>query len=124
MFCAKCQHFWNEAIARAEISGRITKCEDIHWTTYEAILHHNLRELKLASDLRCILCRIIYNTPTEFEYKHIFNGDGEPIDIVLDVDPSKGPHPVLSVTFREAFSDGVRIPKRVVAACGGLFDEG
>lgn len=124
MFCTKCQHFWGEAIAHAELPDRITRCEDILWSSYETVLHSNLRELKLGSNLRCILCRIIFNTPTELEAKHLSREDTEPLDIVLDIDPTKGPHPVLSVIFREASSDAVRIPKRMVAACSGLLNKG
>jgi hypothetical protein len=124
MFCAKCQRFWSEAVARAQVPGLIASCEDIRWSSYEANLHSNLRELKLASDSRCILCRIIYHTPTEFEHERLLRDDYEPLHIVLNIDPSKGPHPVLSVTFREISGNGTRIPKRMVAACGGLLNDG
>lgn len=124
MFCSRCQQFWNEAIAKAEIPDYITRCEDVLWAEYEIVLHSTLRELKLASDLGCILCRIIFNTPTGFEHGQLLSNDTEALSILLDIDPTKGPHPVLSVTFREASGDGIRIPKRMVAACGGLLRNG
>lgn len=123
MFCAKCRRFWSETIARAQIPDIITTCKDVQWSSYETVLHSSLRELKFTSDSHCILCRIIYHTPTEYEHGRLLQKPYEPIDVVLEIDPTKGPHPVLSVTFQEALSGSVRVAKRMVAACGGLLDD-
>lgn len=122
LFCTKCQHFWSEAISQAKIPHRVTRCEDIYWLNHEVVLHASLHELKLASDSRCILCCIIFNTPTKFEHERLFRDRDEPLKIVLDIDPSKGPYPVLSVALLEASGDGIRIPQRILTACGGLLE--
>lgn len=124
MFCTRCQHFWSEAIARTNLPGYIVSCEDVRWAKHETVLHPNLRDLKLGSDSRCILCRIILSTPTELEHQRLLQDDNEPLRIVLEIDASKGSHPVLSVTFQEISSNAARIPKRTVAAYGGLLENG
>jgi hypothetical protein len=50
----------------------------------------------------------------------------EPIDVVLILDPNNGPHPVLSVEFRErnGVANGISIAKRMVASCSGLLTDG
>ncbi|KAF9697948.1 hypothetical protein EKO04_004491 [Ascochyta lentis] len=123
MFCIKCQQFWNDAVTQAQIPDLITTCEDVCWSKYEVVLHGNLRELKQASAARCILCRIVYHTPSVYEHEHSLRDDTEPLDIVLDIDPTKGPHPVLSVTFRDTLGGSIRVPKRMIAACGGLLND-
>lgn len=70
------------------------------------------------------MCRIIWSTPTKFEHQAVLLDRTEPLNIVLDIDPSKGPHPVLSVTFQEVSSGAIRVPKRMVAACGGILQNG
>lgn len=124
MFCTKCQQFWNEAIKRAEVPERITKCEDVRWSSFSLILHSSLRDLKVASDLRCILCRIIYHTPSELEHEHFLRDHDECLDVLLDIDPDRGPHPILSVTYREPSGDRVRVPRRTIAVCGGVISNG
>ena len=125
MFCDTCQTFWKEAFSHAQIPQLITKCEDIKWSKHEKVLHHNLRELKHASDTGCPICRAILFTPTEYETADLLADQDEAINIVLDIDPSRGPHPVLSASFMEV-GDGkvARIPKRMLAACGGLLTDG
>ncbi|KZM26127.1 hypothetical protein ST47_g2721 [Ascochyta rabiei] len=111
MFCNKCQLFWSGALAQAQVPELITTCGDVQWSKYEVVLHSNLRELKLASASRCILCRIVHHTPTVYEHNQLLQDDTELLDVVLDIDPTKGPHPVLSVTFRETLGQSIRVPR-------------
>jgi hypothetical protein len=124
MFCDQCQLFWKEAIAKAKISELIQTCEDVHWAAYELVLHRSVRALKRASELRCRICRIAFSTPTSYEHNTLLVDQDEAIDIVLSIDPEKGPHPALLVEFREAAGGGIRILKRMVAICNGLLHDG
>ncbi|KAF1850201.1 HET-domain-containing protein [Cucurbitaria berberidis CBS 394.84] len=123
MFCNQCQAFWHETFSKAKIPQAIHSCEDVHWEYHETTLHNSIRDLKQASDLRCRLCRIIYFTPTDHEHETLLKDVDEPLSIVLTIDPSKGPHPVLSAEFREKSGDGARISKRMVASCSGLLSD-
>ncbi|KAF2691693.1 HET-domain-containing protein [Lentithecium fluviatile CBS 122367] len=84
-----------------------------------------MRELKSSSDLRCPLCRAILSTPIHYEKDTLLADDDEPLGIVLDIDPSKGPRPVLSVTFYAVANAQrvARIPRRMVAACESLLED-
>lgn len=124
MFCDICQLFWHEALSKAEILPSVESCTDVHWKYHESVLHDNIRSLKRASDLRCRLCRIIHSTPTDYEHETQLKDQDEPLEIVLSIDPNKGPHPVLSVEFREPNDKQIRIPKRWVASCSGLLRDG
>lgn len=126
MFCHQCQLFWESVISLVQVSGPIRSCEDVRWTRYETVLHRSMRELKHSSDHRCPICRAILYTPTRYEHDSLLANDDEPLDIVLDIDPNKGPHPVLSVTFFAANSAEkvARVPKRILAAVGGLITDG
>jgi hypothetical protein len=56
----------------------------------------------------------------------LLNDQDEPIDIALVLDPNNGPHPVLSVEFREGngIANSIRIAKRMIASCSGLLTDG
>lgn len=73
------------------------------------------------------ICRAILFTPTTWEKESLLAHDYDPLDIVLDIDPGEGPHPVLSASFWDAGTFGVstaaRIPKRMLAACAGLISD-
>jgi len=124
MFCERCQHFWNEAIAKAQFPNVIEDSADIHWNPQETTLHRSIRDLKNVSDHRCRLCRVIYSTPTQHEHQTLLKDHDEAIDVVLDISTNNGPHPVLSVEFREANEKGTRIHKRMIASCSGLMTDG
>ncbi len=124
MFCDQCQAFWQEALSKAQIPEVVNSCQDVRWEYCETILHPNVSSLKRASDLCCRLCRIIYSTPTEWEYIDYISDLEEPLNIVLIIDPSKGPHPVLLTEFKEVSGNGARISKRMVASCSGLLNDG
>ncbi|KAF2825337.1 HET-domain-containing protein [Ophiobolus disseminans] len=117
MFCDRCQHFWKEAIKKAQIADVIKNSEDVHWATHETILHRTIGDLKRASGHRCRLCRVIYSTPTQYEHETLLKDHDEAIDVILDINPNNGPHPVLSVQFRAANGGNVKISKRMVASC-------
>lgn len=126
MFCKQCQGFWAEAIAKADIPKIVESCQDVRWSPHTATLHHSVRQLKQSSELRCRLCRIICSTPTKWEHESLLKNQDEPIDVVLVLDPNNGPHPVLSVEFREGngIGGGVRVARRMVASCSGLLTDG
>lgn len=88
------------------------------------MLHRTVGSLKHASDLRCRLCRIIYHTPTEYEHSTLLHDEDEPLEIVLHIDPSKGTYPVLSVEFCDVEANVTKIPRRTVASCSGLLNDG
>jgi hypothetical protein len=123
MFCEQCQRFWQEAISKAEVPQSISRCEDVKWTYHETVLHRDVLELKHTSDLRCRLCRIIHSTPTDYEHETLLKDVDEPVDVVLSLDPNKGPHPVLSVEFCGPEAHGIKISKRLVASCSGILNE-
>jgi hypothetical protein len=126
MFCKRCQDFWAEAIAIAHVPKIIESCQNVRWLPHTSTLHHSIRQLRQSFELRCRLCRIISTTPTTWEYESLLKDQDEPIDIILVLDPNNGPHPVLSVEFREGngIARGIRIAKRMVASCSGLLTEG
>jgi hypothetical protein len=124
MFCDQCQLFWKEAIAKAKIPEVIKTCEDVRWVAYELVLHRSVRALKRASELGCRTCRIAFSIPTSYEHDILLHDQDEPIDVMLSIDPDKGPHPSLLVEFREATGGGIRILKRMVAICNGLLCDG
>lgn len=121
MFCDHCQSFWSEALARATIPDKIEKPEDIAWTTYEQILHTSVRELNHASDGRCQICRLIYNSPTQYEHTALLKNEDELLDIVLVISSPSDTPPLLQVEFREASTSQARIPKRMLASCNGFL---
>jgi hypothetical protein len=124
MFCTKCQQFWNEAIARANKLDQVATCQDVKWLHHEVILHNNLRELDTASDSNCAICRIIWHVSTEKETYLPFRRSVEPIHVTIDIDPTRGPHPVLSVTIHVPSRNLTIVPKRTIAICGGLLNDG
>lgn len=124
MFCDRCQSFWFEALARATIPDKVEKPEDIAWTTYEQILHTSVRELKHASDGRCQICRLIYNSPTECEHTTLLKDEDEHLYIVLTVSSPSGTPPLLQVEFRQASTSQAWIPKRMLASCNGFLGTG
>jgi hypothetical protein len=121
MFCDRCQIFWDESKAKARVPQVVETCEDIRWVAHEVILHRSIGALKRSSDLRCRLCRIIFSTPTTHEHATLLKDHQEAIDVVLSIDPNKGPHPVLLAEFREGNGEGIRILGRMVASCSGLL---
>lgn len=123
MFCSQCQVFWQDVSSKAGIPQIVTSYEDITWKQHETILHHKIRDLKGASDMRCRICRIIYHTPTEYEHESLLKDIDEQLDVVLYFETSKGKYPVVSVEFREP-SGAIRISKRTVASCSGLLTDG
>ena len=126
MFCDKCQLFWQEAISKADVPATVTSCEDVHWQRFEMVLHRSMRELKRASELRCPICRAILHEPTKWEHENLLANEDEAIDIVLDLNPNQGPHPMLSASFCEKLEKNIpaRIPKRTLAVCAGLLADG
>lgn len=124
MFCDQCQAFWNEALSKAKIPPVVNACQDIHWEFHDKVIYHNTRELKRGSDLQCRICRIIYSLPTKYDWAGPLKDENDPLDIVLSIDPSRGPYPVITVEFREASGKGTKLPKRSVASCTGLLDDG
>jgi hypothetical protein len=124
MFCERCQDFWTIVISKADVPDVVESCKDIHWAAHETTLHRSIRELKRASELCCRLCRIIYSTPTAHEHETLLKYQDEPIDIVLNINTNNGPLPTLSAEFREIGNTGVRIPKRMIASCSGLLNDG
>jgi hypothetical protein len=126
MFCKQCQIFWAETIAKADIPKIIESCQDVRWSPHTSTLHRSIRQLKQSSELRCRLCRIICSSPTAWEHESLLNDQDEPIDIALVLDPNNGPHPVLSVEFREGngIANSIRIAKRMIASCSGLLTDG
>ena len=123
MFCHQCKAFWKEAVSKTEAPDVLQSCEDVHWQYHEKVIHQNVRALKRESDHGCHICRIVYATPTSHERQTLLKDHNEPLSIVLILDPSKGPHPILLAEFREAPSDAVRIPRRIVACCSGLLED-
>ncbi|KAH7074194.1 heterokaryon incompatibility protein-domain-containing protein [Paraphoma chrysanthemicola] len=123
MFCDRCQTFWDEAIAKAVVPNAITSCEDIRWAAHEVVLHRSIGALKRSSDAPCRLCRIIFSTPTSYEHSTILQNHDESIDVVLKIDPNKGPHPVLSAGFRKGNSNDMLIMARMVGSCSGLLKD-
>lgn len=123
MFCSKCQHFWNAAVERAVVSDHGERTEDIRWSGFRCILYHKLRDLKLASDSRCILCRIVYHTPSELEHEHFLRDHDESLDVLLELDAGQGLYPTLFVTFCEPSGGMARVPRRMIAVCGGLLSD-
>jgi hypothetical protein len=124
MFCARCQSFWTEALAKATIPEKIEKPEDIVWTTHEQTLHTSTREIKHASDGRCRICRLIYTSPTQYEHTTLLKDEDEYLHIVLTISSSLGSLPILQVEFREASTSEARIPKRILASCVGFLGGG
>lgn len=85
-----------------------------------------MRELKHSSDSGCSICRAILFTPTRYERDGILADDNESLDILLELDPNNGPHPVLYAAFYVAHGvDRVaRIPKRMIASCADVITDG
>ncbi|KAF2848670.1 HET-domain-containing protein [Plenodomus tracheiphilus IPT5] len=123
MFCEKCSSFLELVTTAATVPKTVESCEDIQWPYHKAVHHRTLHDLKRASDQYCHLCRIIYNTPSEWERDSLLKDVFEPLDVVLYFDASNGKYPVFSVEFREAASNSVRISKRMVASCSGLLED-
>lgn len=128
MFCDKCEAFWKTVINNANIPANITSSSDIHWAPHETVLHTCMRELKHSSDLKCILCRCIFASPTEFELPELLRDENAKLNVVVEFDTDRRPKPVLSVTFIEpdekGLEDAVRIPKRMLAVCSGVLTDG
>lgn len=124
MFCDHCEQFLSETFSKAKIPDVIHVFQDIGWASHEKVIHHTLRDLKRASDLQCRLCRIICSLPTKYDWAGPLNNDDEALDIVLNIDLSRGPFPVITVEFLEASGRGVKFSKRTVASCSGLLDDG
>jgi hypothetical protein len=127
MFCDKCQEFWKAAISKVEVAETISSSTDIHWQHYEVALHSSMRELKSSSDLGCIICRVIFASPTKWELEGLLANDEEQVNIVLEIEPSQGP-PVLAATFFEPSIDDkepeIRLPKRMLASGAALLTDG
>ncbi|KAH9876663.1 hypothetical protein J1614_003795 [Plenodomus biglobosus] len=116
MFCDKCSTFFKSVTSTAKVPETPKSCDNIQWNYHETVLHRTLHDLKRSADLRCQLCRIIYNTPSEWEYQALLKDLQERLDVVLYFDPTKGKYPTLSVEFREAGSTTCRISKQQLAA--------
>jgi hypothetical protein len=124
MFCTKCQLFWQSCISTANIPATLITCKDIRWTRYETVLHCSVAQLSQASRLGCPICRAILSTPTIYERETLLADVDEHLDIILELDPDRGPHPAILATFREANQESVRLPKRMIAGCAGLLQDG
>jgi hypothetical protein len=87
-----------------------------------------MRELKQASESRCPICRAILFTPTQYERDALLSDDDEPLNIVLEIDAREGTHPTLTAAFlapaKEGATPATRVPKRMIAAFGGILDDG
>ena len=124
MFCDKCQSFWHDALSKAKIPTTVSNCEEISWARHEAIIHDKISSLEAASDLSCRLCRLVYSTPTDHEHKSLLSDIEAPLHVVLSIDPSRGPLPVLTAEFKEPSGGPSRISRRTVAACSGILNDG
>lgn len=122
MLCSKCQQFCKDAAKEIRIPDQgntetLPDPSDVPWARFSAVLHHNLSQLKAASDQRCPICRIISSKPLRQERPQL----PENCSILLEIEPKIGPHPVLSTTFR---ANGRDLIKRQIAGYGGLVDDG
>lgn len=125
MFCSQCQLFWQTSISISQILPPLTSCEDVQWARHETILHRSVSELKRASSHGCPICRAILHSPASYERSTLLANEDNPLNIVLEIDPNRGPHPVISISFRASNGDAkMRIPKRMIAACAGLLNDG
>lgn len=114
MFCDRCQLFWKEVFRKSHIPENIEGPQQITWTPHQILLHNSLDELKESSNLRCRICRLIYNSLSGSELETLLDWRNDKARVFLGLDTASGSLPVtLQAEFRGEMLCG---PKRLIAS--------